>query len=167
MEHPFLGMFIQLVSGKYDDELTWPVPDSQVTLQLLDQSPNIQSHMSYERSSTSNLRQVNATGKYRWGKPEDHGTSYIDENGQEVFFGPKNGIARFFSFQNMEYRHFLKGGSAVFNVFFEDVSPLIYIDELPCPPEGPNTYDEADKGPCSPKIHTTTHPPQSTDDKSR
>uniref|UniRef100_A0A3B3ZJV5 Metalloendopeptidase n=1 Tax=Periophthalmus magnuspinnatus TaxID=409849 RepID=A0A3B3ZJV5_9GOBI len=113
MEHPFIGMFIQLVSGKYDNELTWPVPDSQVTMQVLDQSPNIQSHMSYERST------------YRWGKPEDHGTYYIDDYNQTVYFGPKIGIKNFIPYEKMLLRHFLKGGSAVFNIFFEGSTDII------------------------------------------
>ncbi|XP_033837349.1 meprin A subunit beta-like [Periophthalmus magnuspinnatus] len=126
MEHPFIGMFIQLVSGKYDNELTWPVPDSQVTMQVLDQSPNIQSHMSYERSTVSDLGQVNGNGTYRWGKPEDHGTYYIDDYNQTVYFGPKIGIKNFIPYEKMLLRHFLKGGSAVFNIFFEGSTDIIH-----------------------------------------
>ncbi|KAK7886880.1 hypothetical protein WMY93_026501 [Mugilogobius chulae] len=167
MEHPFIGVFIQLVSGKYDEELTWPVPDSHVTLQVVDQSPNIQSHMSYERSLTSHSERVNENGTYLWGKPEDHGTYYIDDYNQVVYYGPKIGFARFYVFEQMYQKHFLKGGSAVFNVFFEDVSPLNYINDLPCPPEGPNKYDEMDKGSCSPKTWSTAQPPLTTHNDTR
>lgn len=52
----FFALYVQLLSGKYDDELEWPCPWRQVTLQMLDQHPDLQAQMSKERSFTSDLR---------------------------------------------------------------------------------------------------------------
>lgn len=59
----YVGVFVRLLSGKYDDELEWPVPQRQVTFQMLDQTPNIQLQMSKQRSITSDLAGNN--GKFK------------------------------------------------------------------------------------------------------
>lgn len=53
------ALHVQLLSGKYDDELEWPCPRRQVTFQMLDQHPNLQTQMSKERSFTSDLATFN------------------------------------------------------------------------------------------------------------
>lgn len=47
------GVFVQMLSGKNDDNLKWPCTQRQVTFQLLDQNPSIQLQMSKQRSITS------------------------------------------------------------------------------------------------------------------
>lgn len=49
------GMYVQLLSGKNDSNLEWPVPRRQVTFQMVDQQPDLRERMSKERSFTSDL----------------------------------------------------------------------------------------------------------------
>ncbi len=63
MYKTFFGLFVQLLSGKYDDQLEWPCPHRQVTFQMLDQNPNIQLQMSKQRSITSDLSVSGPNGK--------------------------------------------------------------------------------------------------------
>lgn len=49
------GMYVQLLSGKNDGNLEWPVPRRQVTFQMMDQQPDLRERMSKERSFTSDL----------------------------------------------------------------------------------------------------------------
>lgn len=51
----YFGLYVQLLSGKYDDQLVWPCPHRQVTFQMTDQNPNLQLQMSKQRSITSDL----------------------------------------------------------------------------------------------------------------
>ncbi|KAE8289041.1 Meprin A subunit beta [Larimichthys crocea] len=59
LDKSFFGLFVQLLSGKYDDQLEWPCVNRQVTFQMVDQNPNIQQQMSKQRSITTDLRQFN------------------------------------------------------------------------------------------------------------
>eukprot|EP00064_Thunnus_orientalis_P012770 superscaffoldBa00002000_g12805 len=65
----FFGVFVQLLSGKYDDELEWPCPHRQVTFQIRDQNPNIQLQMSKQKSITSDPSATNDDGTYVWDDP--------------------------------------------------------------------------------------------------
>lgn len=51
----FFGVFVQLLSGDFDDQLEFPVPNRQVTFQMVDQTPNILNHMTRQRSITSDM----------------------------------------------------------------------------------------------------------------
>lgn len=52
----YFGLYIQLLSGKNDGNLEWPIPRRQVTVQMVDQQPDLRERMSKERSFTSDLR---------------------------------------------------------------------------------------------------------------
>lgn len=54
----YFGLFVQLLSGKYDDQLAWPCVNRQVTFQMVDQNSNIQQQMSKQRSITTDLSQL-------------------------------------------------------------------------------------------------------------
>ncbi|XP_027143027.1 meprin A subunit beta-like [Larimichthys crocea] len=60
----FFGLFVQLLSGKYENQLEWPCVNRQVTFQMVDQNPNIQQQMSKQRSITTDLRQL-SDGKFK------------------------------------------------------------------------------------------------------
>uniref|UniRef100_UPI0037E7DB0C meprin A subunit beta-like isoform X2 n=1 Tax=Semicossyphus pulcher TaxID=241346 RepID=UPI0037E7DB0C len=177
----FFGLFVQLSSGVNDDELEWPVPQRQVTFQMVDQNPNIQLQMSKQRSITSDLS-VSSTGAFNWGNPRGNGT--VDENDETVYAGPLLGRFSFASLEDMKSRQYLKGGSAVFVFSFQDLTPLVNGSTLPCPKMRPAELthsEDQDEGPCSsPTKPTTTphpetthykttpptthHPPKTTDD---
>uniref|UniRef100_A0A3B4U5I4 Metalloendopeptidase n=1 Tax=Seriola dumerili TaxID=41447 RepID=A0A3B4U5I4_SERDU len=98
----YIGLFVQLLSGKYDDKLEWPCPQRQVTFQMLDQTPNIQLHMSKQKSITTDPNLV-----------------ILVENNEKVFAGPLIGRSYFTHLREMKSRDFLKGGSAIFVFSFQ------------------------------------------------
>lgn len=59
------------------------------------------------------------SGNYYWDNPRKVGTSYTDENNVTMYEGPAMGITYFASFEEMKYKDFLKGGSAIFAFRFE------------------------------------------------
>ncbi|XP_060906214.1 meprin A subunit beta-like isoform X1 [Labrus mixtus] len=173
----FFGLFVQLRSGKYDDHLVWPVPHRHVTFQMVDQTPNIQQHMSKQRGITSDMS-TSFSGILNWGNPRLHGTSFVDGNNETIYTGPLLGRTYFADLEELKTRQFLKGGSAVFTFTFQDITTLVNGSTLPCPelrqvPMRPPS--DPDVGPCisgtpPPKttidmIHPTTHrPPRTTDE---
>nr|XP_046256718.1 meprin A subunit beta-like [Scatophagus argus] len=161
-----IGAYVQLLSGKYDDQLEWPCPQRQVTFQMLDQNPNIQQQMSKQRSITSDLS-VSSTGSYLWDDPRKVGTPFTDENNETSYAGPQLGRAIFASLDELKSREFLKGGSAVFVFSFQDLTPLVNGSVLPCPKVRPakmvNPPAHMDRAPCSPRILPTTPIPTVTD----
>ncbi|KAF3692145.1 Meprin A subunit beta [Channa argus] len=112
------GLYVQLLSGKYDDKLAWPCPQRQVTMQMLDQTPNIQQDMSKQWSFTTDPNLVNSNGIYYWDNPRKIGTQYV-ENNETIFAGFLLGTAPFATLQDMKSRDYLKGGSAVFVFSFQ------------------------------------------------
>lgn len=57
IEMPYIGLYVQLLSGKYDDQLAWPCPQRQISFQMVDQTPNIQLHMSKQWFMTTDPKQ--------------------------------------------------------------------------------------------------------------
>lgn len=53
-----LGIYLQLVSGANDNNLTWPCAWQQATMVLLDQNPDIRQRMSNQRSITTDPQQL-------------------------------------------------------------------------------------------------------------
>ncbi|KAM3614486.1 uncharacterized protein V6R79_015146 [Siganus canaliculatus] len=166
LRRPYVGLFVQLMSGKYDKELQWPVPNRQVTFQMVDQQPQIQMQMSKQRSITSDLSVSSSDGSYLWGNPREVGTPTSGENNETIFVGPSLGRSFFTSLEEMKYRQFLKGGSIVFAFNFQDLTPLVKGNSLPCPRVEPVKVDPSsgwDKRPCSTQIlPSTTMPPSTT-----
>ncbi|XP_059195081.1 meprin A subunit beta-like [Centropristis striata] len=157
----YVGLFVQLLSGQYDDELEWPVPHRQVTFQMLDQTANLQMQMSKQRSIVSD-RTNTSNGKFLWGNPHDTGSPYVDVNNETIFAGPLIGKRYFAYMEEIGYDHFLKGGSAIFTFSFQDLTPLVDGHVLPCPRVPPVETAHPTKhhnhGPCSGRTSTTHHP---------
>lgn len=59
------------------------------------------------------------TGYYSWDNPRKFGFQYLDENNELNYAGPSLGKLFFASLEEMKYKDFLKGGSAVFVFSFE------------------------------------------------
>ncbi|XP_030013407.1 meprin A subunit beta-like [Sphaeramia orbicularis] len=169
----YAGVFVQMMSGKNDDHLEWPVHNRQVTLMNVDQDPNIQEQMSKQRSITAD-RTTSYSGGLLWDNPRNSGDSFVGENNETVFVGPLIGRSYFVHFPEMTYRSYLKGNSAVFTFSFHDLTPLVNGSELPCPvakaAKITHPPTDRDQGPCSPRLqttsspHHTTHHPHSTED---
>ncbi|XP_024123442.1 meprin A subunit beta [Oryzias melastigma] len=126
----YAGVFMQLLSGDYDDQLEWPCLGRQMTFQMLDQTPNIQQQMSKQRSFTTSVNDPSAW----WSNPRETGTQlFVDENNQAVYGGPLIGFRYFVYLEETQDREFLKGESAVFALNFQDLNPLINGNSLQCP----------------------------------
>ncbi|XP_047455696.1 meprin A subunit beta-like [Mugil cephalus] len=163
----FFGMYVQLVSGDYDDQLEWPCPYRQVTFKMLDQNPNIQLQMSSQFSLTSDPNLASSDGRYYWDNPRKIGTEVTDEYDETFFAGFLIGSYSS-SLERMKSKEFLKGGSAIFVFSFQDLTPLVNGSVLPCPQIPPvritNPPRAQDNGPCSLPSTSTTTTPQTTDD---
>lgn len=64
LQKTYFGLFVQLLSGMYDDQLEWPCLHRQATFQMVDQNPNIQRQMSKQRSITSDQSVDSGNGKF-------------------------------------------------------------------------------------------------------
>ncbi|XP_077383203.1 meprin A subunit beta-like [Festucalex cinctus] len=158
--HPnYVGVFIQLLNGTNDDELSWPCNHHQFTALMMDQEPSAIMRMSKQRSRTSDGGSV-------WDDPRKSGLTDVDENNQTAFTGTKIGWSFFATLQEMKSREFLKGGSLVLAFSFQDISPLVDGHVLPCPEVTPVqvTYppQEDQEGPCALRARTTTPLPDQT-----
>ncbi|KAL3980478.1 zinc finger protein ZFPM2 [Sarotherodon galilaeus] len=160
LNQTYFGVFVQLVSGVYDDQLQWPCPQRQFTVQMVDQNPNIQLQMSRQMSLTS-------SGVPAWGRPRDVGTQIVDENNETIYVNDLYGRYYFASLEDIQSRDYLKGGSAIF-IF--NLTPLVNGNSLPCPQvrtvKITHSPGDQDKGNCSSQISPTSIPTSYTTDGS-
>ncbi|XP_041843202.1 meprin A subunit beta-like isoform X2 [Melanotaenia boesemani] len=166
----YFGMFVQLLSGDNDNQLEWPCLRQQMNFQMLDQNPNIQLQMSNPKTFTTNENQLDSTGNSYWGNPREIGSPvFVDENNNQVYGGVIYGFGSFMNQEKMQYRNFLKGGSAIFLFDFQDLTPLVNGSALACPKTTVNISQPPmsmqDAGPCSSRITTTMPPPTTTHDR--
>lgn len=161
------GVYVQLVSGVYDDQLEWPCPQRQFTIQMVDQNPNIQLQMSRQKSMTTDPNLL-YNGVLIWGKPREVGSQIVDENNEIIYVNTLYGYRNFASLEDIQSRDYLKGGSTIFIFTLQDLTPLVNGNSLPCPqvrtvkitlPRG-----DQDKGNCSSWISPTSIPPSYTTD---
>ncbi|CAI5663612.1 unnamed protein product [Oreochromis niloticus] len=165
----YFGVFVQLVSGVYDDRLQWPCQQRQFTVQMVDQNPNIQLQMSKQMSITTDPNLLTSSGVSTWGKPREVGSPIVDENNETIYVNTLSGRNNFASLEDIKSRDYLKGGSAIFIFSLQDLTSLINGSTLPCPKMRPVNISHPpgvqDKGPCSPWILQTTFPtPNTTND---
>ncbi|MED6242255.1 hypothetical protein ATANTOWER_002185 [Ataeniobius toweri] len=151
-----VGMYVQLLSGKYDNQLTWPCLQREMTFQLLGQTPNMQLQMSKQWSFISLQTHSDSSGTPVWGNPRETGTGLFYENDELVYGGPLLGYQKFATLEELQSNEFLKGGSVIFMFNFEDLTPLNTGSALPCPQLRPvditNPPTNLDEGPCSSQI---------------
>lgn len=147
----FFGLYVQLLSGNNDANLEWPLPQRQVTIQMMDQQPDLRERMSKEGSFTSDLSTFNGvctwthgcllqpakksvlflhflcsistvfTGSFLWDNPRIVGTPFQDDDGQTSYEGPMIGYQYYSDFEEIKRLSFLKGASAVFTFRFEGI----------------------------------------------
>ncbi|XP_064883257.1 meprin A subunit beta-like [Oncorhynchus nerka] len=107
------GVYVRLVSGKYDDQLQWPCHHRQVTIQLLDQNPHTQQRMSKQISITTEPSLQDGKRNLSWNNPRKVGM--LENRGDESFYvNPAVGYLKFLTLTQLKHREFLKGG----NIFF-------------------------------------------------
>ncbi|XP_072249989.1 meprin A subunit beta-like [Leuresthes tenuis] len=120
LRQTFFGVFVQILSGDFDDQLEFPCLRRQMTFQMLDQNPNIQLQMSKQKSFTTDETQVANNGISFWDNPRKTGSQlFLDENNQVVYGGVLYGYRNFLDMDTVKSREFLKGGSAIFAFNFQ------------------------------------------------
>ncbi|XP_053737364.1 meprin A subunit beta-like [Synchiropus splendidus] len=153
LDQVFFGLGVQLLSGQNDDELTWPCLNRQVTLQVVDQTPNIQHHMSLQHSFTTSDSSF-------WDNPRKVGRKIETNDTEEVFGNILDAFIKGLSF--LKSLNYLKGGSAVFALNFRDITPLINGSSLPKAKLGPTAVKLTPKNPrhdsCTTREPATAHP---------
>ncbi|KAL1261298.1 hypothetical protein QQF64_006563, partial [Cirrhinus molitorella] len=149
---------VRPVSGAYDDQLQWPCPWRQITLEMLDQNPHIQMRMSSEQSFTTDPA-LNSLSY--WDNPRNGGSQVIIGN-ESVFVGV---WVSAYSIQKYDLtrREFIKGGDIMFLFSMQDISGLLQKDSLPCPKASVKNFNvtldaAAQQGPCVPRVLPTTTP---------
>ncbi|XP_015227342.1 PREDICTED: meprin A subunit beta-like [Cyprinodon variegatus] len=161
-----IGIFVQLLSGEFNNELQWPSLQRQMIFQLLDQTPNKQLQMSKQITSVSDKTQVTSSGSSVWNNPMENGTGVFYEMDELVYGGPLFGESNFVTVDELQYREFLKGGSIIFLFNLKDLTPLIEGNNLPCPKLRPlnssNPLPNLDAGPCLARNVSTVPPPSGT-----
>uniref|UniRef100_A0A3B5PTX0 Metalloendopeptidase n=1 Tax=Xiphophorus maculatus TaxID=8083 RepID=A0A3B5PTX0_XIPMA len=115
----YVGMFVQLLSGKYDSQLKWPCLQREMTFTLLDQTPNMQLQMSKQQSFVSLQTHTSSSGTIVWDNPRETGTGLFYENDELVYGGVLYGYPDFATLEDLQSREVIKGGSAIFMFNFE------------------------------------------------
>ncbi|XP_051721879.1 meprin A subunit beta-like isoform X4 [Ctenopharyngodon idella] len=149
----FLGMYVRLVSGAYDDQLQWPCPWRQITFQMLDQNPHIQKRMSSEQSITTDPTLISSNGRYYWDNPRKNGARVTIGN-ETVYVGLFSVYTYAIMKDDLIRREFIKGGDIIFLFNMQDISGLLQNHSLPCSKVTVKNFNispdaSARQGPCA------------------
>ncbi|XP_059412933.1 meprin A subunit beta-like isoform X1 [Carassius carassius] len=127
-----ISINVYLVSGAYDEQLQWPCPWRQITVQILDQNPHIQKRMSFEQSITTDPDLTYDDGGYHWEKPQYTRFGFqINISGEFVFLaGPAHVVL--LTKEDLTRREFIKGGDLILLFTMQDISALLQNASLPC-----------------------------------
>ncbi|KAI4884671.1 hypothetical protein NFI96_034285, partial [Prochilodus magdalenae] len=151
-----LSSYVRLVSGVYDDQLQWPCSWRQVTVTLLDQTPNMQQRMSAEASITTDPTEI-WEGKYLWDKPSKVGLTEVTADNETIYVSQSKGYITFMEKARLSDREFVKGGDLILLISMQDISALQLSNSLPCPNATVKDinapyYQGAQEGSCTPRI---------------
>ncbi|KAI2655270.1 Meprin A subunit beta [Labeo rohita] len=127
----YISLFVRLVSGVYDDQLQWPCPWRQITLQILDQNPHIQKRMSSEQSFTTDPTSGPSNVSYFWDNPRKNENQQIIGS-ESVFVGTWI-YSHYVGKDAFTMRDYIKGGDLIFLFTMQDISGLFQNHALPCP----------------------------------
>ncbi|XP_029443041.1 meprin A subunit beta [Rhinatrema bivittatum] len=129
IDAPFnLAIYVHLVSGPNDNHLQWPCPWKQVTMELMDQNPDIRQRMSNLRSITTDPTEVKSDGAFFWDRPNKVGDSV---NG--TYRGPGKGTSAYITHERLRSRDFIKGDDVYILLTMEDISHLRLTQSTPVP----------------------------------
>ncbi|XP_056090340.1 meprin A subunit beta-like [Rhinichthys klamathensis goyatoka] len=157
---------VLLVSGAYDDQLKWPCPWKQITVQILDQNPHIQKRMSFEQSVTTAPGLTNEGGTIYCDNPKNFGKKV--NFGDEVVFEGENAYFSLLTRDDLARREFIKGGDLILLFSMQDISELLQNDSLPCPKVTVKNFNVStdtsalNQGPCASRAPSTPQPISTT-----
>ncbi|XP_067249263.1 meprin A subunit beta-like [Chanodichthys erythropterus] len=162
-----LAMFVHLVSGAYDHQLQWPCPWRQITVQILDQNPQIQKRMSFEQSITTDPNVTFFDGRYFWDNPRITG-SQTNIGDESVFVdGFRFSALMLLTTDDLTRREFIKGGDIILLLDFQDISGLLQKDSLSCPKVTVKNFNTSTDSsvlqePCAARASSTAQPISTT-----
>uniref|UniRef100_K7FCP1 Meprin A subunit n=1 Tax=Pelodiscus sinensis TaxID=13735 RepID=K7FCP1_PELSI len=125
-DNPFtLAIYLYLISGVNDDRLQWPCVWQQVTMELLDQNPDIRQRMSNQRSITTDTSVLTGSSSYFWDRPDKVGAPANFSNGTQFMRGPGRGTSGYLTHQRLRSLNFIKDDGVFILLSMEDISHLI------------------------------------------
>ncbi|XP_042603297.1 LOW QUALITY PROTEIN: meprin A subunit beta-like [Cyprinus carpio] len=128
-----LAVYFHLTSGPKDNNLQWPCPWRQASMELMDQNPDIQHRMNKIKMITTDPNET-ATDyigkvKYLWDNPRKVGSLVTDANGSKYYRGPGYGTSNYITHDRLKSRSFIKGDDVIFLLSLEDVTGTLEDQE--------------------------------------
>uniref|UniRef100_A0A8C1RXW3 Metalloendopeptidase n=1 Tax=Cyprinus carpio TaxID=7962 RepID=A0A8C1RXW3_CYPCA len=124
-----IAVYFHLTSGPKDDNLQWPCPWRQASMELMDQNPDIQHRMNNIKMITTDPNETSTDYmgkvKYLWDNPKKVGSLVTDANGSKYFRGPSSGTSNYITHDRLKSRSFIKGDDVIFLLSLEDVTGLL------------------------------------------
>ncbi|XP_052442206.1 meprin A subunit beta isoform X1 [Carassius gibelio] len=124
-----MAIYLHLTSGPKDNNLQWPCPWRQASMELMDQNPDIQHRMNNIKMITTdpNMTFTDSTGnvKYIWDNPRKVGSLVTDTDGSKFYRGWGYGYSHYITHDRLKSRSFIKGDDVIFLLSLEDVTGLL------------------------------------------
>ncbi|XP_051511762.1 meprin A subunit beta [Myxocyprinus asiaticus] len=124
-----MAIYFHLTSGPYDDNLQWPCPWRQASMELMDQNPDVQHRMNNLRAITTDPTKTSTDSmgnvKYVWDDPRKVGSLVTDTDGSKFYRGPGYGTSSYITHGRLKSRSFIKGDDVIFLLSLEDLTELL------------------------------------------
>ncbi|XP_059369044.1 meprin A subunit beta-like isoform X2 [Carassius carassius] len=124
-----MAIYLHLTSGPKDNNLQWPCPWRQASMELMDQNPDIQHRMNNIKMITTdpNMTFTDSTGnvKYFWDNPRKVGSLVTDTDGSKFYRGRGYGTSHYITHDHLKSRSFIKGDDVIFLLSLKDVTGLL------------------------------------------
>uniref|UniRef100_A0A673MYU9 Metalloendopeptidase n=1 Tax=Sinocyclocheilus rhinocerous TaxID=307959 RepID=A0A673MYU9_9TELE len=113
-----MAIYLHLTSGPNDDNLQWPCPWRQASMELMDQNPDIQHRMNNIRMITTDPTKTSTDPmgnvEYFWDDPRKVGSLVTDTDGSKFYRGPGYGTSNYITHDRLKSRSFIKGDDVIF-----------------------------------------------------
>uniref|UniRef100_A0A8C1XPY1 Metalloendopeptidase n=1 Tax=Cyprinus carpio TaxID=7962 RepID=A0A8C1XPY1_CYPCA len=123
------AVYFHLTSGPKDNNLQWPCPWRQASMELMDQNPDIQHRMNNIFMITTDPNETSTdymgTVKYFWDNPRKVGSLVNDTDGSKYYRGPGYGTSNYITHDRLKSLSFIKGHDVIFLLSLEDVAGLL------------------------------------------
>ncbi|KAA0708776.1 Meprin A subunit beta [Triplophysa tibetana] len=124
-----MAIYFHLTSGPNDEHLKWPCPWQQASLEMMDQTPDIQKRMNNQRMVTTDPKKTSTDSagnvEYYWDDPRKVGSQVTDSDGNSYYRGPGYGTTNFITHEHFKSRSFIKGNDVIFLLSLEDATGLL------------------------------------------
>ncbi|KTG40559.1 hypothetical protein cypCar_00043056 [Cyprinus carpio] len=119
------AVYFHLTSGPKDNNLQWPCPWRQASMELMDQNPDIQHRMNNIKMVTTDptMTFTDSMGnvEYLWDNPQKVGSLVTDAGGSKYYRGPGYGTSNYVTHDRLKSRSFIKGDDVILLLSLEGV----------------------------------------------